>query len=76
MVKIFSTENFLGATASRSIKIVSVCVPYQSPIKKWNDDLKHHLLASLLYNICFGNCEEFALVSFHSRVLRRKTSPF
>lgn len=40
MVGIFSTKNFLGATASRSIKIASVCVPYQSPIKKWNDDLK------------------------------------
>ena len=52
MVKVFSTWNFLVATASRSIKIDSSCVPYQSPIKKWNDDLKHHLLVSLLYNIC------------------------
>lgn len=27
-------------------------MPYQSPIRNWNDDLKHHLLVSLLYNIC------------------------
>ena len=27
-------------------------MPYQSPIKKWNADLKHHLLVSLLYSIC------------------------
>lgn len=52
MVKIFSTSNFLVATASRTIKIDSIHLPYQSPIKKWNDDLKHHLLVSLLCNIC------------------------
>lgn len=32
------------------IKIDSV--PYQSPIENWNNDLKHHLLVFLLYNIC------------------------
>lgn len=69
-------SNFLGATASRTIKTDSVRMPYQSPIKEWNDDLKHHLLVSLLYNICLEIVKSSPLSLFILEFYVGKMSPF
>lgn len=47
----------------------------QSPIKKWNDDLKHHLLVSLLYNICLEIVKSSPLSRFILEFYREKCLP-
>lgn len=51
-------------------------MPYQSPIKNWNDDLKHHLLVSLLYNICLEIVKSSPLSLFILELYVEKCLPF